>query len=129
MNRFLLDTHALIWYLEGNKRMPNRVVEQIENVENAINFSIASYWEIYIKVGLGKIKLPVAPSVLIQKAETMQISTLPINYLHLEQLLSLPAYHKDPFDRLIISTALSEKIPVVTIDEQFQAYDVTVLWD
>jgi PIN domain nuclease of toxin-antitoxin system len=129
MNGFLLDTHALIWYLEGNERIPNKTVQYIENADNTIIVSIASYWEIHIKVSLGKLKLPVSPVEFIRKAEAKQISTLPIAYRHLDDLLTLPFHHKDPFDRLIIAVARTEKLPIITVDKQFQPYDVAVFWD
>ncbi len=124
---YLLDTHAFIWFLNDDARMPEAVKETIMRSEK-LYISIGSFWEMTIKVSLGKLKLPAPISALMNACEEMQITILPITGSHLECLESLPAFHGDPFDRLIISQAITEKLYLISADSKFSTYDVKLFW-
>ena len=90
--------------------------------------SIASLWEIAIKVSIGKLTLPDTVEKLFpQQLSLNQIDLLPIEVSHLQTVSTLPFHHKDPFDRIIIAQALVEKIGLVSVDKVFEAYDVDII--
>jgi PIN domain nuclease of toxin-antitoxin system len=123
----LLDTHILLWYLEGHANLPIVQRLQIEDRRNQVAVSVASLWEITIKISIGKLELmddlATIEAMLLQQG----INILPIQTAHLQQLLSLPFHHRDPFDRLIIAQALAEEMTLVSSDSAFSAYPVLLL--
>lgn len=130
--KLLLDTHALIWYLEGSLQLPKTARVMIDNAENEVLISAVSLWEMSIKISLGKLKRPLNLSTLelAKHLEVLGFLILPILPTHLDILSSLPFHHKDPFDRLLIAQAIAENIPVLSRDAVFQDYPVTTLeWD
>ena len=127
--KFLLDTHVLIWFIMGNTRLPLSLRSVIETVENQRLVSVASLWEIAIKMSLGKLDMgapfeQLIPGQLI--ANRMEI--LPISVAHLYQVAQLPFHHRDPFDRLLIAQSLSEKLPILSRDVTFDYYAVQRIW-
>jgi len=124
---YLLDTHAFIWFLNDDAKMPEAVKETIMRSEQ-LYISIGSFWEMTIKVSLGKLKLPAPISVLMNACKEMHITILPITGSHLECLEGLPAFHGDPFDRLIISQAITEKLSLISADSKFSAYNIRLFW-
>ena len=97
--------------------------------ENIVFFSVASSWEIAIKFGLGKLELPQPQKEYIPRCLIDQeMSSLPIHHNHTLQAGDLPPHHRDPFDRLLIAQAQIEKLPIMTADQDFKAYDVEVIW-
>lgn len=126
--RLLLDTHTLLWFFEGNDVLPFQLKAFIRNPANACYVSIASLWEITIKVGLGKLEMSVPMAEFFSFLERNQFWILSIELKHLLQLQQLAAHHKDPFDRLIIAQALAENLPVATKDQFFSQYGLTTQW-
>lgn len=127
--RLLLDTQALIWALEGDSRLSNVAHCALENSENTRIVSMASGWEMTIKVGLGKLDSPIPIPILFpSKLDALGFEILPIQAQHLHWLLELPLYHRDPFDRMIIAQALSEDFMVVGNDPAFDPYGVHRIW-
>lgn len=126
----LLDTHVFLWWITDAPQLPSHVRQLISNGENELFLSAASCWEIAIKAGLGKITLPARPDVYIadQMAENA-VQGLPIEASHTFQVFHLPAYHRDPFDRMLIAQARIEDLPIVTSDPFFRRYKVKILWD
>jgi len=124
----LLDTHTLLWFLSGDRRIPLSVVATIADRRNACAVSIASLWEISVKLGLGKLTLDFDFGELPGKLELLEIRQLPLAFSHLDNLRNLPNIHRDPFDRVIISQAITEGMTVVTKDESFGRYPVPILW-
>jgi PIN domain nuclease of toxin-antitoxin system len=124
---FLIDTHALIWYIEGNKKLDNNVIAVIENTKNTVFVSKASLWEMAIKISLKKLEISIPFEELETFLEENEFSILDYNFEHLNTLLKLPFYHSDPFDRLIISQAISEGLRIITHDEAFDHYAVKIL--
>lgn len=125
---FLLDTHTFLWFVSGDDQLPKSVVKNIENINEPCYLSPASLWEITIKQQLGKLKLHISLKELFEYAERNQIETIPINHLHLLTLSKLPFHHKDPFDRLIISQAITENLTLISKDQTFSKYKVKQIW-
>lgn len=125
MARLLVDSHVLLWFVEGNrKRISPAMRERIEAA--AATVSIASLWEIAIKSGLGKLR---APDDLPERVEQLGFELLAVTPEHAWRVRSLPLHHRDPFDRLLIAQAQVERLPIVTADTAVDAYDVDVIWD
>ncbi len=121
----LLDTHALLWLADDPQRLPAPIVALCEDETNDLNVSIASFWELTIKMSLCKITLSEdALPRLSRWCHDNAIRILPIELNHLAQLQTLPFHHRDPFDRLLIAQAQSENMPIISVDEHFAAYDV-----
>jgi PIN domain nuclease of toxin-antitoxin system len=125
---FLLDTHALIWFFAGTNQLPKKVVEEICNFDNKISVSIASFWELAIKINLKKIELSHSLETMIKRCEYEQIEILSLKKEHILKLEKLNNYHRDPFDRIIISQAITEKLTVISQDCQFSNYPVKMFW-
>lgn len=127
--RCLLDTHTFLWFINGDARLGERAREVISNIENEVLLSIASLWEIAIKLSLGKIELEVSfPELVQRQLIANEIGLLSLDPRHLFTLTDLPFHHRDPFDRLIIAQAMSEGMPVLSGDEEFQKYPVQTVW-
>lgn len=130
--RVLLDTHAFLWFILADSQLSGAAKGIIENPGNDVAVSPASYWEIAIKIQLGKYALQEPFRQFFDKhVATNNFSIIPVEPRHAEPLTTLPTsppYHKDPFDRLIIAQAMVEGIPVVSADRAFDAYPVTVHW-
>ncbi len=127
--KILLDTHTALWFLAGDKRLSRSARDTIESEENVRVFSDASLWEISIKQSLGKLKLAMPfESRLMAALKRNAIDSLPIEKSHIFGIASLPFHHRDPFDRLLISTAMVESLPIITDDPVFRKYAVEVIW-
>jgi len=129
--RILLDTHALLWFYRGDRQLSNQARMLIENPGNTTLISPATYWELAIKVSLGKYGLMETFQEFIQHAIfDNNFAILPIEPSHAACLATLtyPSTHKDPFDRLLIAQAISEQIPIVSADQQFDVYPVKPVW-
>lgn len=127
--RVLLDTHALYWYIEGDPQLSAIARTLIQDASNEVLISPASYWEIAIKVSLGKWRLnrPYEDFIDIGLKQ-YGFLILPILPAHTARLIEIPFHHKDPFDRLLVAQALAEGASVVSADSAFDDYDVTRLW-
>ncbi len=125
----LFDTHAFLWAISGDKRLSANAVQAYENPDNKIYISSASYWEICIKVSLGKLVLVDGwQKYLTRIIESHNIGWMDIRKDHCDRLVDLPFHHRDSFDRLLIVQARFEKLPIVTGDKQFHQYDVDIIW-
>ena len=118
---YLLDTHAFLWFIGGSNELPEKVIAKIENINEPCFISIASFWEIAIKVQIGKLDISIDFGELFRLAEENQIEILDINEHHLLQLLATELHHNDPFDRIIIAQAISEKLTLVSRDKKWEA--------
>ena len=127
--RALLDTHALLWWLTDDPRLPQNTRDIISDGNNELYFSAAGCWEIAIKAQLGKITLPDKPDVFISDQLALNgIRSLPIQSSHALHVFSLPALHRDPFDRMLVSQAQLEDMPVITSDALIALYQVKLIW-
>src|SRR5215510_16596420 len=127
--RLLLDTHALLWWLDGDRRLSLKARRAIADQANVILVSAASAWEITTKARLGK--LPGATDVAADVAACVTdqgFVPLDITLLHAQRAGRLPGEHRDPFDRMLIAQAQIEDLAVVTNDEVFDEYGVARLW-
>jgi PIN domain nuclease of toxin-antitoxin system len=127
--RLLLDTHALLWWLDGDRRLSLKARRAIANQSNAILVSAASAWEITTKARLGK--LPGASDVAADVAACVAAQgflSLDITLLHAQRAGSLAGRHRDPFDRMLIAQSQIEDVALVTDDDAFDVFDVRRLW-
>lgn len=125
--RLLLDTHAWLWLIAGDSRMPTRVRAELEASQHTSVISIASCWEVSIKVGLGKLALP-APLATLLSDVSRAFEILPVRMDHVERLPSLPRHHGDPFDRMLVAQALVEGLTIVTADGALSRYPAPIFW-
>lgn len=126
-NNMLLDTCAFIWFLEDSPKLSHEAKAIIEDGE-MVYLSIVSLWEIAIKKNLGKLEIKQTMAELAQICWETDIIILPIKTSYLDKLEVLPGIHGDPFDRLIISTAMKEGSPIVTHDANIVRYNIPVIW-
>ena len=126
---YLLDTHTLLWFVAGDKQLPESSKEIIQNVNESCFLSAASLWEITIKHQLKKLELGISLEELFKFVDRNQIEIISINSLHLLQLSKLPFYHHDPFDRMIIAQAISENLKLISRDHIFKNYHVSLVWE
>ena len=122
-NCFLLDTHTFLWMVADDSRL--QPVEKHLAVAEKLYLSVASWWEIAIKINLGKLDFDYAKLLII--ADKMGLSTLAIKPQHCQRLLTLPPHHKDPFDRMLVAQAIAEDIPVLSHDELLSRYSSLVI--
>lgn len=127
--RVLLDTHAFLWFILDDPHLKASAKALIEDPANDILVSPASYWEIAIKIRIGKYTLPEPFETFIDRQiTTNDLEVLHILTRHTSILTTLPLHHKDPFDRLLVAQALSEGIAIVSGDLALDPYGVTRLW-
>jgi len=127
--RYLLDTHALLWIANEDAKLSETAKSLFLDENNAMLCSLASIWELAIKISIGKISLDEPlESFIDHHVSGNDIDILPIQKQHILPLQSLPFHHKDPFDRLIIAQAMVEKIPIISKDLWFDSYPVHRVW-
>ena len=127
--KYLLDTHTLLWFLRGEKKLSDKARQLIDNRHNEKCLSIVSLWEIAIKVSLGKLVLNKPFERLFpEQLDFNRIEILDITADSLIKLTTLPFHHRDPFDRLIIAQALVEELPIIGADTAFDAYGISREW-
>jgi len=124
----LLDTHTLLWYLEDSKQLSSKAAEILEDPNNTLWLSIASLWEISIKLGLGKLSLTNSFSELEEVLKQLKIEVLPITFSDTKRYLNLPLHHRDPFDRILVAQAMNHSLVLVSCDVAFDAYDIQRVW-
>jgi PIN domain nuclease of toxin-antitoxin system len=126
---YLLDTHSFLWFINGDEQLSGKAKNAIADPDAIKYISIASFWEIAIKVNLGKLSLDMAYQDLRQQVVANGFEILPITFEHTIELLSLDLHHRDPFDRIIIAQALSENLVVISKDGNFSRYNkLQLLW-
>ncbi|TKK64138.1 type II toxin-antitoxin system VapC family toxin [Ilyomonas limi] len=124
----LLDTHAFIWFLNGDSQLPAAIKNLIADTSNKCFLSIGSIWEIAIKVSLNKLELQGDFNHIAGFLIDNDIEVLPITFEHIQRLLRLEFHHRDPFDRIIIAQALTENLTLATKDGIFYKYGVNITW-
>lgn len=129
LSRVLLDTHAFLWFVFDDPRLSGRAAEVLEDESVEKVLSIASVWEIVIKVQIGKLGLGMPLERFVRDfVEGRTLTLLRIDLEHLLAYGALPLHHRDPFDRLLVAQATALGLPVVTTDPNFAPYGVTVIW-
>jgi PIN domain nuclease of toxin-antitoxin system len=126
--RVLLDTHIFLWWITDDPRLSGRARELISDGRNELFFSAASGWEIAIKTGLGRLEIPGdLQRFVAEQLSRNAIQTLPIYLSHVLHTGTLPRHHRDPFDRILVSQALLEKMPLLSADPQIARYPIEVV--
>ena len=126
--RLLLDTHVFIWWADNPERLSPVALAALEDEANELILSVASVWEMQIKIQLGKLKLSLPLKSLVNhQQETNNLTVSPVALPHVLSLDALPFYHKDPFDRLLIAQSIEDDLTLVTADSHFSAYPVKLL--
>ena len=125
---YLLDTHTLIWFLNGDDKLSKKSREIIENQDNLKLVSVATVWEIAIKISLGKFKFDKGFKQFLDLIDNNGFEIIPITFDHALTISRLEFIHRDPFDRLIISQALTDDLMIITKDEYIEKYDVKTTW-
>jgi len=129
VKRILLDTHAFLWWVEGDRSLPARALAAIADPDTDCLLSMASAWEIAIKVALGKLKLAVpVRRYIVEHVAANGFRMLDIGIAHVGRIETLEKHHGDPFDRLLVAQALEEAVPIVTADPVFRKYGVRRIW-
>lgn len=125
--KILIDTHIFLWFILEDDRLNLKLFDLLE-ADHDVFISVASLWEIAIKSSINKLQLPESFHPFIQEqVKINDFEILEINYDHLNLVAKLDFYHRDPFDRLMISQAIVEKMTVVSLDSQFKQYPIQVI--
>ena len=124
----LIDTHILIWYIAGHPNLNKPMINLLEDAGNNISISVASLWEIAIKVGKGKLDLGIEFHELEAILNQLNIQFLPILFSDLNVHRTLPFHHTDPFDRLIISQSINQNLTLTSADSAFKDYPIQNIW-
>ncbi|XCN72624.1 MAG: type II toxin-antitoxin system VapC family toxin [Candidatus Electrothrix aestuarii] len=126
--KILLDTHIFLWFISGDRRLPEHIVSTVRSTKNEVYLSAVSIWEAVIKYKLGKLPLPESPeSYLPRQRKRHHIASLPVDEACVMHLSALPSHHRDPFDRMLICQALEHDLVLATVDEKIRNYLVNTL--
>jgi len=125
---YLLDTHTLLWFLEGDEQLSKPAKDILKNSQNTIVVSIASLWEIGIKTSIGKLNLAYSLENVVENMQLQNIQILPIRPIHIIKMTTLPFHHRDPFDRIIIAQGIIEKATILSRDGFFKDYGCDLIW-
>lgn len=126
--RILLDTQIFIWWADNPEKLSKLVLSALEDDSNDLLLSVASVWEMQIKIRLGKLKVSLPLVELVQSQQAANdLHVLPVALPHVLALEALPFHHKDPFDRLLIAQSIEEAATIVSVDPQFSSYPVQLL--
>ena len=124
---YLLDTHAFLWFINGSTELSPKSKITIQNPENVMYLSIASFWEIAIKLNIGKLSINMTFTELKDEADKNDFRTLPIQYEDTHILTTLELFHKDPFDRILIAQAIQNNLTMITRDANFASYPIKII--
>jgi len=127
--KYLSDTHALLWIVDRNSQLSNTAQEIYLDEDNEILISSASIWEMAIKISLKRLIIPGNLQEFVKEhviGNNIQILNISLSHIH--RLETLQYHHRDPFDRLLISQAIEENIPIISSDNRFDQYGVNRIW-
>jgi len=125
--RLLIDTHILLWFLEGNQLLATSRHQIIADPENDIFVSIGSLWEMAIKISLNKLTLSYPLAEIVDHITSENINILPILPAHAIEISVLPFHHRDPFDRLLVAQSRIERLALMSNDKNFKSYEIEIL--
>jgi len=128
MNKYLLDTHAILWFLEGNEKLPEKLRDFIIQQREEIIVSSISLWEISIKLSINKLPTVLTINNFVEETARFWNVKKDINIQEIILYRNLPLYHRDPFDRMLIAQAQAENLTIITKDQNFSEYDIEILW-
>jgi len=124
----LLDTHTIIWFLNGDNQLSLKAINEIEDPKNKKYISIVSLWEIAIKIGLQKLSFDGNTNEVVELIKQYDFNILQLNINHIIKYESLEIIHRDPFDRILVIQAQVDNMTIVTKDENIQKYSIKTLW-
>ncbi|NIA30811.1 MAG: PIN domain-containing protein [Actinobacteria bacterium] len=126
---YLIDTHAFLWIVANDSKLSNKVKSLFLDSENLLHLSMASIWEMAVKISLKKLSVGEPLKDFLQmNLRGNDVEILNIKVAHIFLLENLPFYHRDPFDRMIISQSISENIPIISADKAFDFYPIKRIW-
>ncbi|MEH2160286.1 MAG: type II toxin-antitoxin system VapC family toxin [Nostoc sp.] len=127
--KLLLDTQCWLWWFAQPERLNEQAIAHIADENNELWLSVASIWEIGIKVAIGKLPLPdPLDSYISSRMAQLGMRSLEITASHALQAAALPLHHRDPFDRMLIAQAQIQEMTLVSADSMFNKYDISLLW-
>ena len=127
--KLLLDTHAFLWWVEGAPALGRRAQAEVSNPDNEVCLSIASCWELAIKLSLGKLRIAQSLDRFIpEQLARNGFELCGVEFRHVARVADLPFHHRDPFDRLLVAQGLLDELAIVSADRVFRKYGVTVVW-
>ncbi len=128
MHKYLLDTHTFIWFIEGSRNLSKAARQSIE-ADNVVNLvSIASLWEIAIKISLNKLELKKPFKEIKRQLSENDFEILPVTFEDTFTVSTLPFHHRDPFDRILVAQAITNGLEIISKDELFSPYGLKVIW-
>lgn len=125
----ILDTHTVLWFGRASPQLSREALQLIQDPENDLFLSIASPWEVGIKISTGKLVLgePV-DAFFSEQIRLLSLRLLPVSLAHVARVATLPFHHRDPFDRMLVAQSLTENMALVSADAILDAYGITRLW-
>lgn len=126
---YLVDTHALLWWIRGEEKLSVNARNALSQAVGSVFVSVASLWEMALKIKLGKLQMPDPfDTYILKQIQINRMEILPIHAPHVFETMNLPPHHRDPFDRLLIAQARKEDLMLISQDQAFNSYDVKVYW-
>jgi PIN domain nuclease of toxin-antitoxin system len=126
---YLLDTHTVLWFLNGDKTSLSDTAKSIIQNQQYTKFvSLASVWEVGIKISIGKLVFPQNTNGFVNQIQKNGFELLPISTNHIAEIEQLPLIHRDPFDRLLVATAIVEQMELLSCDDDIKLYPVNWIW-
>ncbi len=125
---YLADTCALLWFAREPARLSRRALRILEDTSETVYFSVASAWEVAVKVSLGKLRLDTTVAEFVAAQRRNDFRLLPIEISHVTRVAELPWHHRDPFDRMLIAQGLEENLEIITADPAFGKYPGRRIW-
>lgn len=126
--KILLDTHIFLWFISKDRKLSVEVRDVIRDQNNQVYLSVVSVWESIIKYQLGKLPFPESPEIYLpQQRDRHLIESLSSDESSLSKLITLPAIHRDPFDRILICQALQHDLTIATVDKNICSYSVNII--
>jgi len=127
--KLLLDTHVAIWWMSKQEKLSSKTKALLLDDANPLYISIVSAWEVAIKTSLGKLyEFDGGVKAFLAEMEDNPVVFSPVEKQHVAMVEILPFHHRDPFDRLLVATAMVESMTILTADENIRLYDVNCLW-
>jgi PIN domain nuclease of toxin-antitoxin system len=126
--RILLDTHAVIWFLDNNPSLSETAKKAIEDAENELFVSTVTLWELAIKISIGKLRLAYSLEKSVEALLQQNVQVLSFDLSHVLRVESLAFHHKDPFDRMLIAQSLVDNLTFISNESLFESYGVSRLW-
>jgi PIN domain nuclease of toxin-antitoxin system len=127
--KLLLDTHIALWWVNKHEKLSPKAETMLLDSANTLHISMASAWEVAIKTSVGKLyEFEGGVKAFLAKIDAIPVDLLPITPQYLAMVETLPFHHRDPFDRLLIATAITENMTILTADENIPKYDVPSAW-